>query len=146
LTFARAGHNPVILRRSPDRTASFVQPPGLALGLTSRVIFDETIREETVALRPGDTLVFYTDGFSEAMDSAKRLYTDERLADTVAAHPDDSAADLLQALVDDVVRHAGPVDQHDDMTMLVVRIGEDGTNHRDGATRSLGAPITTAAR
>ena len=130
LTFARAGHNPVILRRSPDRAASFVQPPGLALGLTPRLIFDETIREETVTLKPGDTLVFYTDGFSEAMDPAKRLYTDERLADAVAAHPEANAADLLQALVDDVVRHAGPADQHDDMTMLVVRIGEDGTAAR----------------
>ncbi len=146
LTFARAGHNPVILRRSPERTTAFVQPPGLALGLAPRTVFDETIREETIALRPGDTLVFYTDGFSEAMDPAKRLYTDERLAAAVAAHSDAAATDLLQALVDDVARHAGPADQHDDMTMLVVRIGEDGATHHDGAARSLGAPISPAAR
>src|SRR5690606_28578307 len=40
-TFARAGHNPVILKRAPDRTADFVQPAGLAIGLTARSVFDE---------------------------------------------------------------------------------------------------------
>ncbi len=123
-TFARAGHNPVILKRAPSQSADFLQPPGLAIGLTDRAVFDETIREQTIALRRGDTLVFYTDGFSEAMDAAKTLYTDERLADAVAdAGTDTSAEDLLQALVTDVLRHAGSAPQHDDMTMIVARIG-----------------------
>ena len=122
-TFARAGHNPVILKRSPNQTADFVQPAGLAIGLTPRAVFDETIQEHTLDLGPGDTLVFYTDGFSEAMDRAKTLYTDERLAERVAdasAHTD--AAALLQSLITDVLRHAGEAGQHDDMTMMVVKV------------------------
>lgn len=123
-TFARAGHNPVILKRSPNQTADFVQPPGLAIGLTDRAVFDDVIREQTIPLRRGDTLVFYTDGFSEAMDPGKTLYTDERLAEAVAAtRGDTSAEDLLQAMVTDVLAHAGSAPQHDDMTMVVVRVG-----------------------
>jgi hypothetical protein len=121
-TFARAGHNPVILKRSPNQTADFLQPAGLAIGLTDRRIFDETIKEETVSLRPGDTLVLYTDGFSEAMDRAKTLYTDERIAEHVAASNSHSAADLLDALVDDVNAYAAGAGQHDDMTAVVVKV------------------------
>ncbi len=122
-TFARAGHNPLILKRRSQR-AGFVQPPGLAIGLTGRAVFDETIEEQTVSLCDGDTLVLYTDGFSEAMDPAKRLYTDERLAETVAAaRADAGAEDLLQAMIADVLRHAGSAPQHDDMTMVVARVG-----------------------
>ncbi len=125
-TFARAGHNPVILKRSPNQTADFIQPPGLAIGLTAQHVFDDVIREQTIPLRRGDTLVLYTDGFSESMNVAKTLYTDERLADTVAATSGDtSAEDLLQAMVSDVLSHAGTAPQHDDMTMVVVRVGTD---------------------
>ena len=138
-TFARAGHNPVILKRSPNQTADFVQPAGLAIGLTSHAVFDETIQEDTIALRHGDTLVFYTDGFSEAMDPAKHLYTDERLADAVAATSAEVTADaLLKSLVNDVVGHAGTASQHNDMTMLVVRVG----GSTPGTVPYNGAPTT----
>jgi serine phosphatase RsbU (regulator of sigma subunit) len=124
-TFARAGHNPVILKRSPNQTADFVQPAGLAIGLTPGAAFDDTIEERTVALRPGDTLVLYTDGFSEAMDRRKTLYTDERIAERVAAASHTDTADaLLDALVNDVLQHAGSADQHDDMTMVVVKVAQ----------------------
>ena len=105
-------------------------------------MFDETIEEQTVPLRDGDTLVLYTDGFSEAMDPAKRLYTDERLADAVgASKPDAAAAALLQAMIADVLRHAGRAPQHDDMTMVVVRVG--ALAERDGRTPSRAAAATS---
>ncbi|MEM1044247.1 MAG: PP2C family protein-serine/threonine phosphatase [Bacteroidota bacterium] len=139
-TFARAGHNPVILKRSPNQTADFVQPPGLAIGLTAREVFDDVIEEQTIPLRRGDTLVFYTDGFSEAMDPAKTLYTDERLADAVAGTgPDASAGALLQSLITDVLRHAGEAPQHDDMTMVVARISTPTDHHASPY------PLATAA-
>ena len=139
-TFARAGHNPVILKRSPNQTADFVQPAGLAIGLTDRAVFNETIQEETIPLQPGDTLVLYTDGFSEAMDRAKTLYTDERIAERVAASNSHSAVDLLDALVDDVQAHAAGADQHDDMTMVVVKVAH--THPADGRPPAVAAVTT----
>ncbi len=140
-TFARAGHNPLILKRSPHQTAEFVRPAGLAIGLTARSVFDETIEEQTIPLHPGDTFVLYTDGFSESMDRAKTLYTDERLAEHVAAanaHAD--AAALLQSMIDDVLRHAGDAGQHDDMTMVVVKVAIPASDESPPVLASLAAP------
>jgi hypothetical protein len=140
-TFARAGHNPVILKRSPNQTADFVQPAGLAIGLTLGAAFDETIEEQTIALRPGDTLVLYTDGFSEAMDRRKTLYTDERIADRVAGSHTATAADLLDALVADVQAHAVGAGQHDDMTMVVVKVAQPRpADGRPVASEAVAAP------
>jgi len=139
-TFARAGHNPVILKRSPNQTADFVQPAGLAIGLTDRAVFNDTIQEETISLGSGDTLVLYTDGFSEAMNRAKTLYTDERIAERVAASNSSTASDLIDALVDDVQTHAAGADQHDDMTMVVVKVAH--THPADGRPPVLAATAT----
>ncbi|MDX1531493.1 MAG: PP2C family protein-serine/threonine phosphatase, partial [Rhodothermales bacterium] len=131
-TFVRAGHNPVLLRR--DGRAEALQPPGLAIGLTSGPTFDEAVREETVRIQPGDAVVVYTDGLSEAMDATRALYSDGRLAATVAGAAEGSAADLLRDVLADVRAYAGPDGLHDDLTMVVVRVAEPAPG--DGQART----------
>jgi hypothetical protein len=121
-TFARAGHNPVILKRSPSQQAEFIQPPGLAIGLTDTPRFDRTIREETVPMRLGDVLVLYTDGFSEAMNTAHELYTDERLAAKVSHIGHHGADEILRLIAQDVHHFVESEGRHDDMTMVVVKL------------------------
>ncbi len=121
-TFTRAGHNPVILRRSPGHAADLVQPTGLAIGLVTGPTFDETIEEVTIALCPGDVLVFYTDGFSEAMNQGKDLYGDDRLARKVGDAGQRSASEILRAVSEDVHHFVEAAGRHDDMTMVVVRL------------------------
>ena len=84
-TFARAGHNPLILqrKRGSDATSTkpeFAQPRGLGIGMVKGDRFDARIEEQTLDLTNGDTVVLYTDGFSEAMNPARVLYGDDRLA------------------------------------------------------------------
>src|SRR5690606_24504137 len=93
--FARAGPDPVILNRSPSQESDMMQPAGLAIGLASGPLFDNSIEEVTIDLRMGDVLVFYTDGFSEAMNRAKELYSDERLAQRVGMFGQRTAAEIL---------------------------------------------------
>ena len=121
LTVARAGHNPVIVRRADGRV-TLVQPPGLALGLADGSTFDRTVEDETVTLAPDDLVVLYTDGFSEAMNVARNLYTDERLADGFAARPVAAAQTVLDLTLDDVQAFIGTAPQHDDMTLVVLRL------------------------
>jgi len=121
-TFARAGHNPVILKRSPSQEAALLQPAGLGIGLVVGPRFDETIEEEQVGLRPGDALVFYTDGFSEAMNGARDLYSDERLVDEVGRVGARPATEILQSVTDDVHRFVEDAERHDDMTMVVIKV------------------------
>ncbi len=140
-TFARAGHNPLIVRcGDAGADVQFLQPPGLAVGMPDPEAFDRTIHEEAIGLRPGDTLVFYTDGFSEAMDGAHDVFSDERLADVVADAPG-SAADLLDAVITDVRAYAAPGGLHDDMTMVVVRVA----TRTDGQPRRVGPAAITPA-
>ncbi|MFQ5569088.1 MAG: PP2C family protein-serine/threonine phosphatase, partial [Rhodothermales bacterium] len=121
-TFARAGHNPVILKRSPSQEPDLVQPTGLGIGLISGSTFDETIEEITLDLRIGDVLVFYTDGFSEAMNRSRDLYGDDRLARKVSDVGQRSANEILRAVTEDVHHFVEAAGRHDDMTMVVVKL------------------------
>lgn len=121
-TFARAGHNPVILKRSPSQHSDFVQPAGMALGLVDGTRFNETIEETHLDLRMGDVLVFYTDGFSEAMNLDKDQYGDERLAAKVSSLGQKSASAILHAVAEDVHHFVEGMGRHDDMTMVVLKL------------------------
>ena len=123
-TFARAGHNPVILKRSPSQEPDMVQPTGLAIGLVTGPPFDSTIEERTLNLRIGDVLVFYTDGFSEAMNRVKDQYGDDRLARKVGDVGQHSATEILDAIAEDVHGFVDTAERHDDMTMVVVKLDQ----------------------
>jgi len=119
-TFARAGHTPLLVRRASG-AVEVVRPPGLAIGMTAGAAFDRTLEEATVELCPGDSLVLYTDGVSEAMDARRQLYTDARLAEAVAAAPAAAPA-LLDAVVADVHAHTGATGLDDDLTLVVLHV------------------------
>lgn len=123
-TFSRAGHTPLVVRSRDGRTR-LVQPPGAAIGLAPEAIFAAALAEETLHLAEGDTLVFYTDGFSEAMNPHHDLYGDERLCRTIAGLDPETSRGLIDALVDDVRAFAGEAEQHDDMTAIVLRVTGD---------------------
>jgi hypothetical protein len=119
--FARAGHNPVILRRS-NGDARHLQPSGMGIGLDSGGRFDQVIAESRISLEPGDMLIFYTDGFSEARNHGHEEYGDERLLRTVSSANADTARALLDDVCGEVDRFVKGAERHDDMTMLVVRL------------------------
>ena len=124
-TYARAGHNPLLVRRHGPTAPVDVEarrPGGLGVGLTAGGAFAQTLREDTVHLRPGDALVLYTDGLSEAMDEERRLYTDARLARLFAAAEDGAAAALVGHAIADVRAFASADANPDDMTLLVARL------------------------
>lgn len=120
--FARAGHNPAILCRAGSQDAEFLQPSGMAIGFADGERFDSNIEEATVTLNPGDTLVFYTDGFSEAMNKSRSLYGDERLAKKVGQIGGRSANAILRSVTEDVHHFIEGAGRSDDMTMVVLKM------------------------
>ena len=74
---------------------------------------------------PGDVLVVYSDGVTEAMDAAETEFGEEKLTEIVNSHLDDSAAELIDRIFGDVKKHAGDHPQYDDMTMVVVKRAAD---------------------
>jgi sigma-B regulation protein RsbU (phosphoserine phosphatase) len=78
----------------------------------------------SVRLRPGDILVAYTDGISEAMNVDDEEWGEERLLEAIQTGRGDSAQELLKHLFEAATLFAGAAPQHDDMTLVVLRAFE----------------------
>ena len=120
MTFANAGHNwPALLRR--DGSREWLQTGGTILGIME----DVAMEEATFDLTPGDLLVFYTDGISEATNEDGELFSEERLVEFVQGlppllNPESIAVSILR----EVERHLGPLEAQDDRTLVVLRVHE----------------------
>ena len=74
-----------------------------------------------LALAPGDLLVFYTDGVTQARGVNGQLFGEERLRTTVATDPDASAQQVLEAVVKEIKAFTTDTPQSDDFTLFVVK-------------------------
>jgi serine phosphatase RsbU (regulator of sigma subunit) len=129
LQYARAGHCPLIYMPGSycaERTPQLIAPDGLVLGLQldGGETFRRLLDEVTLPLGPGDLFVLYTDGMSEAMNAEGDCFGDARLAALVGGHPDLSADELRERILRDIGAFAGSTAQHDDMTMVLLRVDE----------------------
>ncbi len=122
IRYARAGQCPVILMAGTGGQGSFVSPRGMALGLENGTVFDSVLEEQELQLHAGQVLVFYTDGFTEAMRENGEEFGEDRLLASIASRPNVSASSLIESICADVSAFTGDVPQHDDMTMVVVRV------------------------
>ena len=122
LTLARAGHNPVIMRKTQENQVQIVNPMGLALGLDPGDTFSKSIQEVTIPFQSGDLFVFYTDGFPEAMNKTLEEFGEDRLCETVQRYAQGSAAEIMDGVFADMRQFVGKAKQHDDMTIVVVKI------------------------
>lgn len=113
--YVNAGHNPPLLRRNGGDYEYLRSKPGLVLAAFED--FDYTV--ETTYLKPGDKLLLYTDGVTEAVDANNYQYGEERLARYLNHHKDDGVRETIEGLVADVNSFVGDVEQFDDMTMLI---------------------------
>jgi sigma-B regulation protein RsbU (phosphoserine phosphatase) len=130
MTCARAGHCPLIYVPGPyhgTRTPQVLTPEGMVLGLQFDLgdTFDRLLEEVTLPLGRGDLFVLYTDGISEAMNPDGDCFGDQRLVDLAERYADLSSNDLQQRILNEVHAFAGDAAQHDDMTMVLVKILDD---------------------
>ncbi len=121
-TFARAGHNPLIIQKGIDEKVDVLCPKGLALGLEKGTIFERIIEEHKIGIQSNDIFVFYTDGFSEAMNNKKEEFGEERLQILLQKNLFSTAEEIIKYIKTEIVNFVGDASQHDDMTMLVVKI------------------------
>ena len=116
LTYANAGHNPPIIRRTaaPGRIEQ-LPLGGRFLGMLG----DLSLTDAMVSLEPGDALIAYTDGLTDAENSERQDYGLARLNAAITAAPADASA-LLGHLVADWTAFTGNAPQSDDVTLVVV--------------------------
>ncbi len=123
LTFARAGHEPLVIFSRRTQTLRLLAPEGIALGLVPASTFS-VIQDMEVPVEDGDVVALYTDGINEAMDDRGREYGQERFLDMLRVHADSPPDRLVRALVDDVRRHARGGRQSDDLTLVVLQFNQ----------------------
>ena len=116
LRYANGGHNPPYLRRADGSVEALNGAAGLVLGAMPDVEFPD----HTVPLRPGDRVVLYTDGVTEACNPADEAYGTERLIAEVQAYGDGRAAAMVERICHSVANFAGSTAQSDDITLIVL--------------------------
>ncbi|HTA16903.1 MAG TPA: PP2C family protein-serine/threonine phosphatase, partial [bacterium] len=117
LICGNAGHNPAYLVRRGQ--VQEIAPEGMALGLVPAAQF--FVEERVVELLPGDLIALYTDGVTEAMNSAHQEYGEERFKDALASAQTKPLAQALQYLIDSVRAFVGDAPPHDDITLVLLR-------------------------
>jgi phosphoserine phosphatase RsbU/P len=116
LRYANGGHNPPYLRRASGTVEVLNGAGGLVLGVMPEVAFPD----HEVQLRHGDRLVLYTDGITEAFNSAAEAYGNERLVAELQAHGDGAPGSVVDGICQSVAAFAGTAPQSDDITLTVL--------------------------
>jgi serine phosphatase RsbU (regulator of sigma subunit) len=117
LVYANGGHIWPLWLRSASGEVQPLAARGIVLGVFS----DIELEEREIEVAPGDMLVFYTDGVTEARGSDGQMFDEERLRAAVASNPEASAQQVLQAIVEAVEAFVGDIPQSDDLTLFVIK-------------------------
>jgi sigma-B regulation protein RsbU (phosphoserine phosphatase) len=117
LTYCNAGHNPPLVISAAGDNVRRLECGGPIVGLFEGAAYDE----ETVVLAPGDWLIVFSDGVSEALSAEGDEYGDERIVACVQQNASVAPQQLLEALFADVRQFAHGAAQSDDITAMVLR-------------------------
>ncbi len=117
LTYCNAGHNPPFLIRPGGKTEKLKDVHGIPLGIFEHA----TYGSGTILFSPGDALLLYTDGVTEALNKADRFYGDEPMLEIVRRNSDLCPAELIHCLENDLLDFMKGADQADDITLLILK-------------------------
>ena len=115
LAYINAGHEPLFIINSAG-VKQRLKPTGPAVGITPDMKFEI----QQVEIQPGDILIGYTDGVTEALSPNGEFFTKKQLL-SVLEQPTDSGADLVERIKTKVFHHIQNVAPSDDITMLAVQ-------------------------
>jgi sigma-B regulation protein RsbU (phosphoserine phosphatase) len=118
LSYVNAGHNPPLLLRAGTTVVSRLRPTGMALGFDRDAAYGEG--RETLA--PGDLLLAFTDGLTEALSESGEEFGEARTAGLLVGNRHLGAGDLLRLVNAELESFCGRVPQHDDVTIVVARV------------------------
>lgn len=119
LTFARAGHCPALLIRE-NKIQSF-KPFGIGLGLASNSDFNNHLEEIKINLMDKDTLIFYTDGITEAKNEKLEDFGEERFSDILVENSDKNVNEIADEVIKEVSLFSSSHHQYDDITLIILK-------------------------
>ena len=117
LTYANGGHNPPLLVHADGASELLPLTGGVALALVPDLLY----QQDSVTLAPDDTVIFYTDGVTEAINAEGDQFEVSRMQEIFAAAPPKDPESVVMDLLDAVNAFAGDMPQFDDITCLALR-------------------------
>ncbi|MGB9457243.1 MAG: SpoIIE family protein phosphatase [Bryobacteraceae bacterium] len=117
LRYLSAGHESALLLRANRWRVHRLEPTGTVLGLTSRTVY----RQRTLALGPGDVLVAFTGGVTDAVDRTGRILGEAGVVDALRDHRDEPPQVLVERILEAVAQHGDGASQPADRTVVAVR-------------------------
>lgn len=120
ITICRAGHNPVIALH--HGTLKLIQCKGIGVGLVTGEQFEDNLDEQVEKLEEDNSFIFYTDGITEAMNAKQEEFGDDKLYEMVQSNRSLSSQDLVNKIVSEVNTYCCEVEQHDDITLVIVKV------------------------
>ncbi len=123
ISYASAGHNPMVLFRAETNETFFLNPRGFPVGISlpDDSLFRRSIDVEKVKLKKDDMLVIYTDGVTEAMNEAREQYGEDRLLALIKTCGKKSPDEFIDMLNEDIREFTGGYPQNDDITVVAVK-------------------------
>ena len=124
IEFVNAGHNPPVVKRKGGSVEFLTARSGPPLAVMDGI----TYRRQTLLLQPGDEILLYTDGVTEATNRQERLYGDARLLRTMEGLAAEQGVEAqIDGVLQDVASFAGGAEQADDITLLGLRLVKSGS-------------------
>lgn len=117
MLYSSAGHNSPIVFRAKEKTMELLEPTGQLLGPFP----DESYRVENTHIQPGDVVLLYTDGISEAKDAGGDIYGDKRMGEMIEQIYQKAPKEMCQHILDDVMNFSHASDESDDKTIVVIK-------------------------
>ena len=118
LSFANAGHNPPMVWRSGTQSCEWLDAEGLILGVKRNIVFEK----KQVQLRPGDILLLYTDGITEATNPDNEMFGEDRLCSLLKAYHTLPSHQIIDTLFKKVRSFAGDQALADDISLVVMKL------------------------
>lgn len=118
IEYSNAAHHPLMIYRAASAAIESIDTEGLPIGLEPQTKYGLA----TATLEPGDILVLYTDGVIEAMNMKGEQYSYESLAKIIQENKDMEPDDLTEIIKTDIENFVGNAKQHDDQTLLLMKI------------------------
>jgi phosphoserine phosphatase RsbU/P len=118
--FCRAGHMPLLIAN--NGSVESVKTQGIGLGLEKGEVFERTLVEDEIKIKPGQVYAFFSDGITEAMNEDDELFGENNLIEILRGKSTNSSAEIMENVWSEVKKFKGKAKPNDDMTMVIVKV------------------------
>ncbi len=120
ITFARAGHTPLVIVNEEE--IKNYTSPGIGIGLEKGDIFNSVVEEITIPLKSGSLISLYSDGVTELMNDTNKLFGEDNFRFILKNNLNSNASEIMKVLLQDLSRHKKNAPQNDDITLVLIKV------------------------